>query len=94
MKDCYRQKQTPLTSPTTALLDYVTLVLISGAWRLNDHLTGSAAVFGADVAHDAPAHRHDVEHLVRVDTQRAQRTTAIRAGAGTRRWFVNDVLAR
>ena len=62
--------------------------------RLDDLLAHPAAVFRADVTHDPPAHRHDVEHLVRVDTQRAQRTTAIRAGAGARCRFVDDLLAR
>ena len=61
---------------------------------LDDLLARPAAVFGADVAHDPPAHRHDVEHLVRVHAQPAQRTTAVRAGADTGRRLVDDLLAR
>ncbi len=54
----------------------------------------AAAVFGADIAHDAPAHRHDVQHLVRICPKRAQRTAAVRTGAGARQRLVDDLLAR
>ena len=62
--------------------------------RLNDLLAGPTAVFGADVAHDPPAHWHNVEHLVCVRAQPAQGTAAVGAGASTRRRLVSDLLAR
>jgi len=61
---------------------------------LDDPVTYPATVFGADVAHDPPAHRHDVEHLMRVRAERAQCAATVRTGAGTRRRFVDDLLAR
>ncbi len=62
--------------------------------HLNDLLAHPATVFGADVAHDPPAHWHDIEHLMCIRTQRAQRTTAVRASAGTRDRLMDDFLAR
>ncbi|KQN73516.1 hypothetical protein ASE91_17905 [Sphingomonas sp. Leaf62] len=62
--------------------------------RLNDLLAHPATVFGPNVAHDPPAHWHDVEHLVCVQAQLAQGTSAVGAGAGTRGRLVDDLLAR
>lgn len=61
---------------------------------LDDPLAHPAAVFGADVAHDPPAHWHEAEHLVRVDPEQSQRTPAVRACVDARRGLVNDILAR
>ena len=41
--------------------------------RLNDAFAGAAAILGTDIAHDAPADRHDVEHLVGIGAEPAQR---------------------
>jgi hypothetical protein len=73
-------------------LPLATALTGAGAWTIFSHTR--QLYFGADVAHDAPAHRHNVEHLVCVQAERAQRTATVRAGAGTRRRLVDDLLAR
>jgi hypothetical protein len=62
--------------------------------RLDDPLAGAAAVLGAQVAHDTPADRHDVEHLIGIGAEPAQRAAAGWACASAGGGLVNDLMAR
>ena len=64
-----------------------------GCGGLNDLLTGTAAIFRADMADNPPVHRHHVEHLVAIDAQLAQGATAIGAGTAALQRFVDNLFA-